>query len=247
MRNFNIIKLDAIDSTNDELKVRHRKGVVKDGTVLWAKHQKAGRGQREKKWISDQHNSLTFSIYRAFEPPIANGFSVSKAVTVGLLRALHQLSVPDLTVKWPNDILSANSKVGGILIENSYRNQTLHASVIGIGLNINQEAFVSLPGASSLYLKCHQKFELDQVLEVVLEHLSHTLYALVEEGHVFHSYFENHLWRKDQLSEFSKGKQTFQATPLGVSETGALRVKDKNDKEQSLDSQSYQMKYTPLN
>ena len=243
MSNFNIIKLDAIASTNDELKLLHRKGVVKDGTVLWAKHQYAGRGQREKKWISEENKCLTFSIYKVFEPPLGNGFSLSKAVTVGLFRALQELSVPNLEVKWPNDILSANSKIGGILIENFYRKKTLFASVIGIGLNINQEVFENLPEATSLFLKCQKKYELDWVLEIVLNHLKYPLDRLIEEDAFFHTYFEKKLWRKNQLSEFSKGKETFIATPIGITESGALRVLDENDNEKLLYSHSYQMKY----
>ena len=67
----------------------------------------------------------------------------------------------DLSVKWPNDILSANKKIGGILIENTVKGKKINNSIIGIGLNVNQEKFPdSLKNVTSLKKITNKEFDL---------------------------------------------------------------------------------------
>ena len=82
MSKYNIIKLDAISSTNDYLKKKYKSNNCKDGDIIWTKEQTHGKGQREKKWISRKGKSLTISIYKEFDK-----FKVSNSF---VLNALNQ-------------------------------------------------------------------------------------------------------------------------------------------------------------
>ena len=69
---------------------------------------------------------------------------------MAIINALEKISIPELSIKWPNDILSENKKIGGILIENFFKKSKINTSIIGIGLNLNQEKFEKVPKATSL-------------------------------------------------------------------------------------------------
>ena len=119
---FNIIKLDAISSTNDYLKVMRKSKKAKDMDLVWAINQTSGRGQRENKWFSESHKSLTISIYKNFkDSSIFYPFLISVIISISIVKCLEKLKVPNVLIKWPNDILSCNKKIGGLLIENFFQ------------------------------------------------------------------------------------------------------------------------------
>ena len=176
MNLFNIIKLDATTSTNDILKKRHYEGGCKDCDVVWTEYQIKGRGQREKQWVSEPNKNLTFSIYKVFEQLLAtDAFLISQAVTLGIFEFLQQMNCPKLKIKWPNDMLSEDAKIGGVLIENILSGNRIRASVVGIGINVNQTEFNGLPFASSLQLKMGTSFNLTNLLNNLLDALNPTI------------------------------------------------------------------------
>ena len=69
---------------------------------------------------------------------------------MGIIYALKKLSIPELLIKWPNDILSENKKIGGYINRKFFYKSKIKASIIGVGLNLNQEKFEKLPKATSL-------------------------------------------------------------------------------------------------
>ena len=170
---FNIIKLDAISSTNDYLKVMRRSKKTKDMDLVWAIEQTSGRGQRENKWFSESHKSLTISIYKNFkESSIFYPFLISVIISISIVKCLEKLNVPNVLIKWPNDILSCNKKIGGVLIENFFSNGKLVDSIIGIGLNINQESFKNLHNASSLKIETGENWDIQYILENLLVYIN---------------------------------------------------------------------------
>ena len=159
-----IIKLNATQSTNSYLKSVEAKSALEDFTVVIAKNQTLGRGQQQTVWESEGGKNLTFSVLKnKIQVPSTEAFLLSICVSVGIVNALEQLGIPDLKVKWPNDILSGNFKIGGILIENMILGSKIRASVIGIGLNVNQDIFKSAPHAASLKNVTGHAFDLDEV------------------------------------------------------------------------------------
>ena len=119
---FNIIKLDAIPSTNDYLKVMRKSKKAKDMDLVWAINQTCGRGQRENKWISESNKNITISIYKNFKYlSIFHPFLISAMISISIVKCLDKLKVPRVFIKWPNDILSCDKKIGGVLIENFFQ------------------------------------------------------------------------------------------------------------------------------
>ena len=146
-----IIKLNATNSTNTYLKNLIKEKPIADLSCVWALSQTQGRGQQGASWVAEPGKNLTFSVFKKFDQlPSEYHFLLNMEVSLAIFRALKKLYIPDLAVKWANDILSAKKKICGILIENTLHKEYITASVIGIGLNVNQLFFNDLPNVSSL-------------------------------------------------------------------------------------------------
>ena len=167
---LNLIKLNAIDSTNTYLKQLAKETCLEDETVVITNRQISGRGQMGNVWLSREGQSLTFSVFKELSQlPVERQFIISMAVSLGILKALKSLNVPKISIKWPNDILSANKKIGGILIENVLEGSNVKHTIIGIGLNVNDTDLTKLPQASSLKLQTGENFQLEEVLATILK------------------------------------------------------------------------------
>ena len=248
MSYFKIIKLNAIPSTNNFLKERYKKGDCVDGELVWAKEQTKGRGQRERKWISSADNSLTFSVYRSYTNfHSRNAFLVSAAVALGIINALKIIGIPDLKIKWPNDILSCNKKVGGILIENIFKKSQLKASIIGVGLNVNQLKFLDLPYAGSLASVTGKEWILEKVFNLLKEALELTLFSIntVSKEHWIEEY-SNLLWKKDKVALFKRNGKSFKAISKGLSPEGFLIIENMKGESLTLNSNQSRMLYESI-
>jgi len=222
-----IIKLNAIDSTNSYLKQLCTTASVLDYTVVVAKKQTQGRGQMGTIWNAEASKNLTFSVFKDLSDfQIELPFYISMVVTLSLLKTLNKLSIPRLSVKWPNDILSANKKICGVLIENVIKHSNTKASVIGIGLNVNQVDFESLPKASSLKIISGNSFDLDELVIDIVYNLK--IYFMVLKNKRYNDLrleYESHLFRKNKPSTFQDTEGViFSGFIKGVSDLGYLEV-----------------------
>ena len=245
MSYFNIIKLNATPSTNDFLKERHQKGLCLDGDLVWAQDQTSGRGQRNRTWFSSPEDSLTFSIYKTYEQFYsANAFSISVAVALGIVTGLQSQGIPNVSIKWPNDILSDNKKIAGILIENIFMQGNLKATIIGIGLNVNQNKFNDLPNAASLASVTKRQWDINQVFNELKIPLEKMLFSLdsISLKELFLNY-SNLLWKKDERAVFEKEGQMFNAITKGVTKLGCLLLEDEAGKRLELNSSQLRMHY----
>ena len=244
---FNIIKLDATTSTNDYLKQRRLEGNCKDGDLVWTTHQTAGRGQGNKAWESEAGNSLSMSIYRAFG---AYGpkqpFAIGSAFATALVRTLKMLEVPELNIKWPNDILSCNKKIGGILIENTFKNNKLTNSILGFGLNVNQSDFSKFPHAASLFSLTKKKWNIEKVFEALIYALEQDEFTnLVKHRDANLETFNSYLWRKGKPSKFQGVQSVFEAIPLEVTKQGGLVITSlENEQKKELALANARLLYT---
>jgi len=176
-----IVELDRVDSTNLYANRLLDKGEMNDGTVIWALEQHAGRGQNENVWYSDPGKNLTFTV--VLYPRILGAnqqFRLNKSISLGVLDFIKaRLSMipsgiprPAASIKWPNDIYIGDRKVAGILIENRIMGPQLDTSIVGIGININQEYF--LPEAKNAVSLIHfnrHEIDLKQALSAVCRSL----------------------------------------------------------------------------
>ncbi len=200
---------------------------ILDGTVVICEDQQKGRGQRENGWQSRKGQSLTFSIFKRFESLVAqNQFAISMATSIGIASVLDDLEIPKISVKWPNDILSGNKKIAGILIENVLEGSQIKYAVIGIGINVNEKLFPKLPQASSLQLEMGKTFDLEEIFQAILKGVFTELDKLT--SHDFSKLkqqYETWLFRKEMESifEFPDGNR-FNGRIRGISDYGELVV-----------------------
>lgn len=139
-----IIWLDSVDSTSDE--IRRRIPALRNLSVIAAREQTAGRGQRGNKWLTRPGENVTLSMYIR---PGEDGIPAIKAPDAFRLTACAALSVAEYvaskgvrcSVKWPNDIYCGDRKVCGMLIESSLAEGFISEAILGIGVNLNQTAF----------------------------------------------------------------------------------------------------------
>ena len=204
---------------------------MEDQTVVVAENQISGRGQIGNGWVSKKGESLTFSIFKEFDEFIAERqFMISMAVSLGIIEALKILNVPKISIKWPNDILSANKKIGGILIENVLEGSYVKYSVIGVGMNVNETIFPNLPQASSLKLETGIGFDLEEVLQIILRSIFNELKNLPNmDFSEMKQRYQKKLFRRDEISVFENPEGfRFNGIIKGVSEIGELLIETEN-------------------
>ena len=228
---MHLIKLNAIASTNDYLKQLAQRKELRDLTVVVCGHQTSGRGQKGNSWVSEKGKNLTLSVLKRFSNLGARqGFSLNCLVSLAIFDVLQELSVPDVRIKWPNDIMSVNRKICGILIENTLQGAAIQQSIIGIGLNVNQTDFGELTNASSLKLATGKDYNLDELLSGLLSHLELRLKSLEKLNfqEIIQQY-ETVLFRMESKAAFRVGKeQLVKGTIKGVTESGQLKIEREN-------------------
>lgn len=231
MSYFQINKIDAIDSTNEEVKRLFHQGAMELNSVLLALHQTHGKGQRDAQWLAAPYQNLTFSVLiPALPSTLIHPFELNTCVSLALKEGLSKFKIPNLSIKWPNDILSGNDKICGILIETIFRGVRPIASVIGIGLNVNQVTFDHLPHASSMRLCAGQMFDLDEVFIGLLVALEKHL----ESGQSYSSRikaYQDQMYGVGKWHRFRKNDEVFEAKIKGITEEGLLLLASSQGKE----------------
>tara|TARA_B100000809_G_scaffold226256_1_gene237762 strand:- start:4019 stop:4750 length:732 start_codon:yes stop_codon:yes gene_type:complete len=236
----NIIKLNAIDSTNSYLINLSKVVKLEDPTIVVTNKQTKGRGQHGASWQSVPQQSLLFSMFKRFEDLPSNKISsIAYAVSLGLQNAFKKNKIPNIAIKWPNDIMSHSKKMSGILIENQIKQGNVVSCIIGIGINVNEEKFESLPQATSMLLTTGNKYDLNEVLQNVIEEILIQL-AKIEKGE--HAdlkiKYESSLFRKEMISVFEDPSgYRFNGKIKGVDEIGQIVIENENEI-----STSYQLK-----
>jgi BirA family biotin operon repressor/biotin-[acetyl-CoA-carboxylase] ligase len=228
---MHLVKLDAIDSTNDYLKSLSQAANPQNFTVVTAENQTKGKGQMGSKWNSEIGKNLTFSILvNDFVTDAAHLFDLNIIFSVTVIETLQSHNIPQLSIKWPNDILSGNKKIGGILIENSFKSDGQIASVIGLGLNVNQENFEGLPQASSLKLVTGTVFDKEALLISIVENLKSNIAAWRDSSEKMTTIYTESLFKKGIPMPFENGQgKRFMGIIQGVSTSGQLRLLHEDD------------------
>ncbi len=235
--------VEEIDSTNSQI-LRYS-DVVDNMSVLAARFQSAGRGQRGNRWIVQKGVNLTFSIaLRPGKDPVpdikaAGQFPLSELSSLSVLSTLRDYGIPS-SVKWPNDIYIGDRKVCGMLIENKIsQDGGLGLCVVGIGLNVNQRSFdPSLMNPVSM-ASCPEGagrvFDLEEVLGVLLGHYSRYLGMLASSPQGLHDEYVSKMYRLCEWHEYTdcRSGAPFEGKILGCTPQGLLRVLRRDGEELS--------------
>lgn len=217
---------DLVDSTNNQAKILLSNSKPVEGTVVIAKYQQQGKGQFGSNWNTVRGLNLTFSIVLYPKFIAANRqFLLSQAVAIGIRDALEPYLPQPTYIKWPNDIISSDKKICGVLIENSLQGNKLADSIVGIGINVNQAGFDELPNAASLHTLTGRVFDLDKVLHRVLSCIEgNYLLLLANRNTSIESAYLKHLYMLNQPATFEANGNALYGTIRGIDESGKLLV-----------------------
>ena len=230
-----IIHLSQTTSTNSYAKKYMEKHQAGEGTIIVAHEQTSGRGYGKNTWESEPGKNLTFSLilYPSFMKA-SNFFRISQFVSLGLVDVLEKHLSEGISIKWPNDIYYKDDKISGILIENSILGNKIESSVIGIGLNVNQEAFAHAPNPVSLKQITGKEYD----LEILLDELFSAILSRYEplkngKGDKIHQDYTRQLYRFNKYHYFKTvanhaGKKRFRARIVNVSSDGKMELQAQN-------------------
>lgn len=222
--------LDHIDSTNKFLLDELAYGQKEHGMVVYTYDQRAGRGQRQNIWESEAYKNLAISVLLTDAlPSLENQFILTALGALAVVDFVEMYSSQAISVKWPNDIIISDKKIAGILIENTILTDRLRESVMGIGINIYQEAWPNIPHASSM--KNHSE-NLDKDLRILTQEFINSVeklwneYINGEDSQLWKRY-NDLLYRKDQKVNLQTPKgNLLVATVKSVNRKGELEVMD---------------------
>jgi len=236
----NIIRVETVASTNSYLKELAHHRVLEEGTVIVTRNQTAGRGQRGNTWESEAGKNIACSIllYPSFVP-IQRFFLLSEVISLGVKETLDAYT-EEITVKWPNDIYYQERKIAGILIENEITGNKYSLSVAGIGININQERFLSdAPRPVSLKQITGKDHDTETLLKELVRNILYR-YEQLKAGdtETLIRMYHDALYRKIGFYRYEDDKGIFSARIARVSDDGFLHLITDREEERSYEFKS---------
>lgn len=247
--------LQQTDSTNNRLLEyiadRQKRGEQIDNlTTFYTDFQTAGRGQQGNTWESEAGKNLLFSTLIITNIAAEKQFRITELVSLAIAQVVKQLlleTAPEhanaVKIKWPNDIYIYDKKVCGILIENQLSESSVNASIVGVGLNVNQLVFQSsAPNPASLRFFAKQQLEIFPILNNILNGFGRLL-PLLEQPLALHQKYMAMLYRRNEIFQYierecstkptnivcqnqTQEKQTFLARIVNVDNFGRLILQD---------------------
>ena len=225
---WKIVHIDETDSTNRWLRERKQENASAgmEDMVVWTDFQTAGKGQGTNSWESERGKNLLFSILYHPEGISANRqFVISMAISLAIADALGE-QIGDVSIKWPNDIYWRNAKIGGILIENRLSGQIIKDSIIGVGINVNQQHFHSdAPNPVSLWQIHGHETDREALLHEILDRFILYINQDIKER------YKGILYRRKGFHPYSDKNGNFMATLEDVEDDGHLLLSDESGKE----------------
>jgi BirA family biotin operon repressor/biotin-[acetyl-CoA-carboxylase] ligase len=213
----------SLPSTNDVAKQKARQG-AKEGTVIVAEEQTAGRGRIKRRWLSPRGSiALSMILY----PPLAYLPSLIMVASLAVARSIEQVTNLKAKIKWPNDVLVNDKKICGILVESDVRGNKVDYAVIGIGLNVNlklSEFPQIAPMATSLSRELGREVSRREVIRSLLAEAEKLYLALAAGDSVFKEWRDN-LVTLGQKVRVSSGAVTYRGIAESVAADGSLLLR----------------------
>ena len=235
-----MIHLNETDSTNrylQQLCQETGNNKVEEFTTVCADYQTAGKGQRGNSWEAAKGANLLFSFvcYPTFVP-IRQQFVLSQLISLGIKETLDEYC-SDISIKWPNDIYWKEKKICGILIENDLQGNSIGRCISGIGLNINQEVFLSdAPNPISLKQITGEHYQRETILEKVMQRIEQSYQKLKEDSAYaseLATRYAASLFRREGLHCYQDKDGLFYARLVRVEADGRFVLMDEANQERS--------------
>lgn len=222
---MNLIVLPVIDSTNSYAQQLIREEKATEQTVILALEQTDGRGQRGKKWESENGMGLFASfIFLPERIPAISQFLLNKAIALGVAEYIESKANQKVSIKWPNDLIIDNEKISGILIESNLRGPFFSSLVVGVGINLNQRVFHGSFETTPVSLKLitgssyQPESEIRELYRFVWNKYQQFMNREFER---IEDEYRSRIYKKDQLAVFLKGDKIFSAVLKDVDDNGA--------------------------
>lgn len=232
-------RLQTVHSTNSFLRELNGGDASFDMELATTEFQTAGRGQKGNSWESEKSKNLLFSIllHPVYVQP-SKQFCISEAIALAVVKSLKEivadeLVAKDFSVKWPNDIYWKNKKIAGILIENELFGSTIRDCIVGVGININQQNFISdAPNPVSLYNILGVNTNVEELLDTIIKQFVANV-SMIENGQtaLLHNEYMDSLFRRKGFYPYRDADSEFMATIKDVREDGRLILTDSDDNE----------------
>ena len=226
-----ILRFESLPSTNTEL-ARHASEGAGEGLAILADEQTAGRGRLARAWSSPRGAGLYFSILLqpAIAPELWPLITFMAVLAVG--DALREAGEVETDIKWPNDLLSGERKICGILAE-SVETPAGRAVIVGIGVNLTSEAYPAEIGgvATSVSEAAGRAVEREPLLAALLRALSRW-YSLLHEvdgvEKIVSAWASRSSYASGKVVQVANGDEVWQGVTRGVEADGALRLETRD-------------------
>ena len=164
----NILYFEEIDST--QKKAKEIVSEIENGTIIIAENQTEGRGTHGRKWISEKGKNIMFTLVLFPNCNIEKIHGLTILIANCLVRAIENLYKIKLNIKYPNDLMCNNKKIGGILTESISQNAIVKKIFIGIGFNVNSKKLDKEIEniATSLCLEFDKEFSREKIISEFL-------------------------------------------------------------------------------
>lgn len=222
------VELESVDSTNNYAMALAKEGRAKHGTLVFAHHQRAGKGQRGRSWESKPGENIVLSAVLepvAFSPSSAFGLSAAVALACHDFFS-HYAGAESVKIKWPNDLYWNDRKAGGVLIENQFKGMQWLLAIAGMGININQVVFdVTARTPVSLRQITGRVFDVPSLARELGGFLDRR-YSEWAGGEAIVDAYNRVLYRRGQEVQLKKDNAILRTRVEGVSPRGELLTSD---------------------
>jgi BirA family transcriptional regulator, biotin operon repressor / biotin---[acetyl-CoA-carboxylase] ligase len=222
------IQLAKVDSTNNYAMAQIHNGLADHGSTFFAQAQTGGKGQRGKQWIAAEGlNIMQTSVLNAAAFHLSNPFTLTVIAANACCEFFGNYAGSETSIKWPNDIYWRDRKAGGILIENIIRGNRWLWAMVGIGININQTAFVDLPNPVSLKQITGKNYDPPELGRELCSYVDRHYRQYLNIGFLpALELYNQQLYKKDMTAQLKKDNVAFSCTIKEVEENGDLVVTD---------------------
>lgn len=235
-RNATVIELDHVDSTNNYAANLLRLSSPPEGTVITARFQTHGKGQRGNEWVSEPGSNVLMSlICYPSKLPAQDHFYLTKITALAVAEWVEDHVQQECHIKWPNDILVRNKKMAGILIESQTNGSLMSYAILGIGMNVNQTRFEAI-NATSLAEHFPANWQVKEVVMGLQQYIEKYYIKLLsgQFSSIDHDY-RLRLYKLGEEALYRIQNDTFKATLTGVDPSGKMILRKTDGSEARFD------------
>lgn len=220
-----IIQLSSVDSTNNFAATLISDHICQNGTAILADSQSYGKGQRGNSWQSEPGKNLLVSyVFKPDNLSVSRQHELTWKTSICIVKTLAKFNIA-AKIKWPNDIFVKGKKIAGILVENQVMGELISNSIIGIGLNVNQENFGVLD-ATSMFNEIKINVSRDLIFYNLCEQMNFYFEKKTEkEIESLKNEYESFLHQKNLICNYEDQNGSFEGEIVGVKSNGFLQLK----------------------